>query len=87
MSQFSENLIFSQDIGQMFRYVREISLISQGTLIKVFHLPIKTNFKKSEARFCRQKTAENGNAKINVSPNIPCTFLLFKGSALLQIFF
>ena len=36
--------------------------------------------------FCRQKTAEDDNAKINVFPIIPCTFLLFKASAFLQIF-
>ena len=42
---------------------------------------------KYETRFCRRKTAEDNNAKINVSPNIPCTFLLFKASAFLQIFF
>ena len=29
----------------------------------------------------------DANAKINVFPNIPCTFLLFKASAFLQIFF
>ena len=32
------------------------------------------------------KTAEDNNAKINVSPNIPCTFLLFKANAFIQIF-
>ena len=53
--------------------------------MKVFYLPIKANQKKSETRFCRRKTAEDDNAKINVSPNIPCTFLLFKGSAFIQI--
>ena len=37
--------------------------------------------------FCRRKTAENNNAKINVSPNIPYTILLFKACAFLQIFF
>ena len=35
----------------------------------------------------RQKTAEGNNAKINVFLKIPCAFLLFKASALLQIFF
>ena len=30
------------------------------------------------------KTAEKDNVKINVSANIPCTFLLFKASAFLQ---
>ena len=32
------------------------------------------------------KTAEDNNAKINVSPNIPCTFLLFKASAFFKIY-
>ena len=36
---------------------------------------------------CRQKTTEDNNAKIIVSPNILCTFLLFKTSAFLSIFF
>ena len=31
-------------------------------------------------------TAKDDNAKIKVFLNIPCTFLLFKASALLQIF-
>ena len=43
--------------------------------------------KKSETRLCRRKTDEDNNAKINVFPNIPCIFLLFKASAFLQIFF
>ena len=43
--------------------------------------------KKSKTLFCRRKTAEDSNAKIKVSPNIPCTVLLFKASAFLQIFF
>ena len=42
--------------------------------------------KRNLRRFCRRKTAED-NAKIHVSPNIPCTFLLFEASAFLQIFF
>ena len=56
-------------------------------LIKVFYLPNKTILKKSETRFFRRKTAEDNNAKINVFPSTPCTFLLFKARALLQIFF
>ena len=32
-------------------------------------------------------TAEDNNVKIKVFPNIPCTFLLFKASTFLQIFF
>ena len=87
MSQFFETLIFSQDIWGNVHYVPEINLISQGTLIKAFYLPKKTISKKSETRFCRRKTAEDNNAKIKVFPNMPCTFLLFKASAYLQIFF
>ena len=37
--------------------------------------------KLKEIRFCRRKTPEDDNLKINVSPNIPCVFLLFKASA------
>ena len=33
------------------------------------------------------KTAEDNNAKINVFPNVSCTFLFFKASAFLQMFF
>ena len=42
---------------------------------------------KSETWLCRQTTAEDNNHKRNISPNIPCTFLLFKASAFVQIFF
>ena len=42
---------------------------------------------KSETQFCRRKTAEGDNVRINVSPKKHCTFLLFKGSAFPQIFF
>ena len=86
MSQFFEILIFSQDIWGNVHYVSEINLISQGTLIKAFYLPSKANQKKSETQFCRRKAAEDNNAKINVSPNIHCIFLLFKASAFLEIF-
>ena len=79
MSQFFETLKFSQDILGNVHYVCEINLISEGTLI--------SRGKKSETRFCRRKTAQDDNSKINVSPNIPCTFLLFKSSAFIQIFF
>ena len=34
-----------------------------------------------------RKTAEDNNAKINIFPNIPCTFLHFKASIFLPIFF
>ena len=57
-----------------------------GNSVKAFYLPSKTNQKKSETRFCRPKSAEDSNAKINVSPNISCTFLIFKASAFFQIF-
>ena len=67
-------------------YVREINLISYRTVIKAFYLPSKTNQKKYGTQFYRRKTAEDNNAKINVSPNIPRTFLLFKSSAFFQIF-
>ena len=49
--------------------------------------PEQNKLMESETKFCRRKTAEDNNAKINVFPNIPCTFLLFKTSAFLQIFF
>ena len=56
--------------------------------MKGIYLPSKTNANKIfEARFCRRKAAEDNNTKYNVSPNIPCTFLLFKGSAFLQNLF
>ena len=87
VSQFFEILIFSQDICGNVHYVPEIIFISSGTLIKAFHLPNKTIQKKSERRFCRRKRAEDNNAKINIFPKIPCTFLLFKVRAFLQIFF
>ena len=87
MSQFFEILRFSQDIWGNVHYVPEINLISEGNLIKAFYLPNKTIYKKSEAQFCRRKTAEDNDAKINVFLNIPCTFLLFKASAFLRIFF
>ena len=38
-------------------------------------------------RYCRWKTTEDNSAKINVTPNIPCIFLLFKASAFLQVLF
>ena len=53
MSQFFEILIFSQDIWGNVHYVHEINLISKGTLIKAFYLPIKANLKKSETQFIR----------------------------------
>ena len=49
----------------------------------------KKRKKKSETNFFRRKTAEDDNAKTNVSLNIPCpcTILLFKASTFLQISF
>ena len=44
-------------------------------------------FKRNQRQFCRQKTAEYNNAKTNVFPNIPSTFLFFKANPFLQIFF
>ena len=35
---------------------------------------------KNQKQFCRRNTTEDDNVKIKVSPNIPCTFLLFKAS-------
>ena len=67
LSQFFEILVFSQEIWGNVHYVPEINLISEGTLIKAFCLTSKTNFKKSETGFCRRKTAEDNNAKINFS--------------------
>ena len=87
VSQFFKILIFSQDIWGNVHYVCDINFISEGNLMKAFSLPSKTNKRKSETQFCKQKTAEDDNAKINVSPNITCTLLLFKASAFLQIFF
>ena len=87
MSRFCEILVFSKDISGKVHYVLEINLISKGTLIKACYLLNKTIEKKSETRFCRQKTAEDNNVKINIFPNVPCTFLLFKASAFLQMFF
>ena len=55
--------------------------------MKAFYLPNKKIQKKSERRFCKRNTGEDSNTKIKVFPNIPCTFLLFKARAFLQIFF
>ena len=84
---FFEILIFNQDIWGNVHYVPEINLISWGTLMKALYLASKPNKKKSETQFCRQKTAEDNNAKINIFPNIFCTFLLFKAIPLLLISF
>ena len=86
VSQFSEVLI----LAKIFRETFIMSLKSTSFLKelwkKPFPLPSKTNQEKSETRFCRRKTTKDNNAKINVSPNTPCNFLLFKASVFLQIF-
>ena len=87
MFQFFEILIFSQNIWEYVHYVLEINLFSYGSLIKASYLLSKTNYMKSETWFSRQKTAaEDTNVKINVSPNIACTFLLFKAGIFLNFF-
>ena len=43
--------------------------------------------KRNLRQFGRQKIAEDDNAEINIFPNIPYTFLLFKASAFLQFYF
>ena len=40
-----------------------------------------------KTRLCRRNAVEDNNAKISIFPNILCTFLLFKASAFLRIFF
>ena len=88
MCQFFELLIFSQDILGNDHYVPELNnLILKGTLIEAFYLSGKTNYKKSETWFRRWKSAEDNNAKINVSLNTPCAFFLFKARAFLQFLF
>ena len=86
-SPFFEIFIFSQDIWGNAHYVPEINLTSYGTPIKAYFIPSKTNLNKSDTRFCRRKTVEGNNPKINVPPKTPCTFLLFKANAFLPIFF
>ena len=44
--------------------------------MKAFYHPSKTNLKKSETWFCRRKTAEDGDVKINISLNITLTLTL-----------
>ena len=48
--------------------------------------PEQNSLKKSETGFYKRNTAEDNKAKLNVFPNIPCTFFPFKVSAFLQIF-
>ena len=55
MSQFFEILIFSQDIWGNVHYVREINLISEGTLMKVSRAKqIKRNLRQGFALDERQ---------------------------------
>ena len=84
MTQFFEMLVFRQDIWGNIHYVPEINLISEEKQIKVFYLPNKMIYKKSETWFYRRKTAEDNIAKVKVFPNIPCNFLLFRASAFLK---
>ena len=74
MFQFFEILILSRDSWGNVYHIREINLIFSWNLIKAFYLPNETNWKKFETRFCRRKTAEDDNAKINISSNIPVPF-------------
>ena len=82
------SVFWNFNIWGIVHYVPEINFISQITPIKIKdYLSNKINYKKSETQSCRRKRAEDNNAKINVSPNIHCTFLLFKTSTFCQIFF
>ena len=76
LSQFSEILIFNQDVWGNVHYVPAINLISYRTLIKVLYFPSKTNQNKSETWFCGQKTTEDNKAKINVSPDTSSKLVL-----------
>ena len=85
MSQFFEILIFDQDIWRIDNYVCESCFLRNSDKSLLYRG--KTNEKNSETQFCKRETTQDDNAKINVYPNIPCTFLLFKASAFPQIFF
>ena len=65
----------------------KINPISYRTLIKPFISRTKQFKRNLRHGFAERNTAEDNNAKINVFPNIPCTFLLFKACAFLQNFF
>ena len=82
MSQFFEALILSRDFWENVHHHREISLISSWKSEKVSFSSERNKLK--EIRFCKRKPPEDDNLKINVSPNIPCAFLLFKASYCLQ---
>ena len=79
MSQFFEILILRWDFCGNVHHTREMNLISSWKSEKA---PFSSERNKlKEIRFCRRKAPEDDNLKINVSPNIPCAFLLFKASA------
>ena len=63
-----------------------MNLISKGTLIKSLHLSNKHS-SSSKTWSCRRNTVEDDNPKINLPPNMPCTFLFFKDSAFFNISF
>ena len=86
LSKFFEISVLSWNFWGNVYHVSEINLISSWNLIKALSLPSVTNSNKFEIWFCRRKTSED-DVKINVSTDIPCTFLLLKASAYLQIFF
>ena len=77
VSQILEILVLRQDFTGKVHHFCEINFISSWNLMKSFYLPNKTNKKKFETRFCKRKTAEDKNVKINISLNITCTFLLY----------
>ena len=80
VSQFFEILILSLDIWGTF-----ISPWNQPYFLRNSNkslLSSEQNIKRN-----LRKTTEGNNAKINFSPNASCTFLLFKASPFLQIFF
>ena len=81
MSQFFEILILSRDFLGNICHVQEINFSLNHFLMKSdksLLFPERTNLTKFETWFCRIMTVEDGNVKINVSPIILCTFLLFK---------
>ena len=53
----------------------------------LFLSPQQNKLKEIWDKYCKRKTAEDDNVKIKASPVMPCTLLVFKGSAFLQIFF
>ena len=59
--------------------VNEINLISLRTFYLIRNL--------RHSFIDQRQTAEDDSLKIIASPDIPCTFLLFKAGACLQMFF